>query len=146
MKALAVSFVTGLRTGDILWVSRPDIANGDPHPHLIVGIDDEFIHTVCGTTKKETTERVARFRKQGDLAFYPCFGPGGSTGLSDPTYFDCTISYPIRKALIIQEKTSHPKRWGNSGRISFGDYEQVRSALMKSPTIDIKDLLVHEED
>ena len=75
MKELAEAFVRNLKVGDILWVIRSEIANGKPHPHLIVGLDEDHIYTVCGTSTKETTESVSRFRMSVHLSFYPCFGP-----------------------------------------------------------------------
>jgi len=146
MSNLARVFVSALKVGDVLWCSRHDIANGSPHPHVIVAYSEGIFYTVCGTSQMETIERKANLRFNGDFSLFPAVSPSHGNGLTKVTYFDCSVYFEIQEFHLVQEKGRNPNSYNRAGEITYGQYDQLRTALCASATIDICDLLVHQLD
>ena len=131
--------------GNILWYQNDDIDNPDPHPHVVVAIEENFVYTVCGTSQKATIERKAKNLGLNDYSLFPCVSPTGELGLTRETYFDCCNYFEIY-APDLQDKYQSGEEVNISGEIVYSDYEQIRSTLKSNPSIDICDILIHPED
>jgi len=134
-----------LKVGCILWYWNEDIDNPNAHPHIIVAIEDNVFFTVCGTSQMETVQRKANNLFGGDTSLFPVIRPNTNNKLKKDTFFDCTGYFEI-SIFTLRRKYDDGEGANASGKISFGEYEMLRSALKSNPTIDIIDILIHEED
>ncbi|MCW8896857.1 MAG: hypothetical protein OQJ96_09150 [Flavobacteriales bacterium] len=133
-----------ISVGDIIWYQNEDIDNPEPHPHVAIAIDENYIYTVCGTSKEKTIERKAKHLNL-DYSWFPCLGPDKLMGLKCRTFFDCCNYFEIY-APDLQDKYQAGEDINISGKIPYSDYEQIRTALKSNPAIDICDILIHPED
>jgi len=144
-----MSFVSStLAVGDILWYVNDDISTPTqyPHPHVIVAIDGEWVYTVCGTSQQATIERKIIHLGHQDNSLFPAIAPNHiNNTFTDYTFFDCCDYYEITKSTL-QKKHTNNEIVKCKGKTTYGEYDQIRRALKSNSTIDIIDLLVHEED
>lgn len=130
--------------GDILWYINDDINNGDPHPHVVVAINEGWIFTVCGTSQQETIERKIKNRCLPDNSWFPVIRPNNNS-LTKDTFFDCCNYFEIHQN-DLQDKFQKGETVRKNGKATYGEYYQIREALKSNPVIDIIDLLIHPED
>lgn len=136
---------TAVKVGHVLWYENDEIDNPEPHPHVVVAVEDNFIYTVCGTSRQDTVERIAKNLGLPDYSLFPAIGPTKGNTLSKATYFDCRDSYEIHRN-DLQDKFQSGEVVKADGTVTYGEYIQIRDAMNQCSTIDIKDILIHPED
>ncbi|MBL7909902.1 MAG: hypothetical protein JNJ41_02460 [Bacteroidia bacterium] len=135
-----------LEIGDILWYRNDDLSHptGDPHPHVIVAIEDDTIHTVCGTSQEQTIERKAQIYGYS-LVLFPAINQTSTNGLTSRTFFDCCDTYEMHRN-DLQDKFQKGEIVKVSGNVTYSEYEEIRIGLKSSGTVDIINILIHPED
>lgn len=141
----ADKFIDGtLKIGTVYKFEAPELIETDvPHYFIVVAIDDEEIHMVKGTSKKDTKENY--FNRMGlDLAGLVCIKPDGRNGFKTETFFDCNDNFPLSKDKLIQKTKDG---LSCEGIISYNHYEQIRAGIRDSNKNDLPDdLLIHPDD
>lgn len=135
--------------GAIIWFVNKELEEPTEysHPHIIVAVEDNYVHVVCGTSQQETVERIIKNFSSPwcNHSCFPAFSSTDITKLSKTTFFNCTTCYDVHM-YDLRDRYENGEDIFIEGKINYGQYDQIRTALKKSPTIDICDLLIHPED
>lgn len=135
-----------LEVGAIALIEDEELIETDyPHPFVVVAIVDEDLFLINSTTQRETKER--HFENFGfDFVTLVHIDPSPKrTGLTRSSYFDCNEYHPVTVWDLVSLRTMGKFSW--LGKLSYSEYEKIRTGIMQSTTNDIPyDLLIHPED
>lgn len=124
-----------LVSGNILYISDPQIANGIPHYHIFIKkIDGGYLTTVCCTSQFEKNlKHITRVRESLDT-LVSIDHETADNRLHDFTYVNCNgyFSYTEAELLSLHAKCTIPF----CGSVTVFEFQKIIKGLLISRRID----------
>ena len=124
-----------LVSGNILYISDPQIANGVPHYHVFIKqIDGGYLTTVCCTSQFEKNlAHISRARESLDTLVCIDHEISGNR-LHDFTYVNCNgyFSYTEQELLMLNAKRDIPL----CGAVTAFEFQKIINGFLLSRRID----------
>jgi hypothetical protein len=125
----------GLVSGNILYISDPQIANGIPHYHIFIKkIDGGYLTTVCCTSQFEKNlKHITRVRESMDT-LVSIDHETADNRLHDFTYVNCNgyFTYTEAELLSLHAKRDIPF----CGTVTVSEFQKIIKGLLISRRID----------
>lgn len=122
-----------IQVGSVVILPSAKLSSPDPHPFVVIGVEEGEVHMVCGSSQQDTVNRLLKrpgYTNESFVWVSPD-GAGNGNSLNKDTFFDCNKIIPFPLYALCDKHFEGSLL--NVGILSESDFDQIITGVDLSP-------------